>query len=138
MFVSTFSLPRRFGKILVVSSQGCAEVERHLADAGCLLTKVRDGTKALRKIRREIFDTAILLSTGKQMDLVETILNLRDIRPSMPMIVLIDPANSESNAAAQAIIARAIPEVPVFTVTEFQTHLESIEGKENQSKTIRR
>jgi DNA-binding NtrC family response regulator len=134
VFVSTFSLPRRFGKILVVSSQGCAEVERYLADAGCLLTKVRDGTKALRKIRREIFDTAILLSTGKQMDLVETILNLRDIRPSMPMIVLIDPANSESNAAAQAII----PEVPVFTVTEFQTHLESIEGKENQSKTIRR
>lgn len=137
MLVSTLSLPCRFGKTLLVCSQRCPEVERHLAGAGCLLTKVRDGTKALRKIRREIFDTAILLSTGKQMDLVETILNLRDIRPSMPMIVLIDPANSEPNAAAQAIIARAIPEVPVFTVTEFQTHLESIEGQEKRAKTIR-
>ncbi len=126
MLVSTLSLPHQFGKTLLVCSEGCAEVERHLANAGCLLTKVRDGNKALRKIRREIFDTAILLSTGKQMDLVETILNLRDIRPSMPMIVLIDPANSEPSAAARAIIARAIPEVPVFTVTEFQTCLTTV------------
>lgn len=138
MLVSNFSLPGRFGKTLLVCSRRCAEVESQLANLECRLTKVRDGNKALGKIRHETFDTAILLSTGEQMDLVETILNLRDIRPSMPVIVLIDPANSEPNAAAQAIIARAIPEVPVFTVTEFQTHLESIEGKEKRAKTIRR
>jgi hypothetical protein len=138
VLVSTFSLPRRFGKTLLVSSQGCSEVERYLSKAGCLLTKVRDGTKALGKIRHEIFDTAILLSTGKQMDLVETILNLRDIRPSMPLIVLIDPANSEPNAGERAVIARAIPEIPIFTVTEFQTHLDSIEDKGKPAKTIPR
>ena len=125
MLVSNLSLPRRFGKTLLVCSRRCAEVEGHLVDSGCRLTKVRDGNKAVGKIRREIFDTAILLSTGEQMDLVETILNLRDIRPAMPVIVLVDPASSEPNAAAPSIIARAIPDIAIFTLSEFQAHLKS-------------
>jgi len=100
-------------------------VEGHLVDSGCRLTKVRDGNKAVGKIRREIFDTAVLLSTGEQMDLVETILNLRDIRPTMPVIVLVDPASSEPNAAAPSIIARAIPDIAISTLSEFQAHLKS-------------
>lgn len=134
MLVSNFSLPRRFGKTLLVCSRRFAEVESQLANFGCRLTKVRDGNKALGTIRHKTFDTAIVLSTGEQMDLVETILNLRDIRPSMPVIVLIDPASSEPNTAAQAIIARAIPDIPIFTLSEFQTHLDSTEGKKGRAK----
>ena len=87
------------------------------------MKRVRDGSKALRTVRHETFDTAVLISTGRQMDLVETILNLRDIRPSMPVIVLIDPASAESSESAQAVIADAIPEIPIFTLSEFQTRL---------------
>jgi hypothetical protein len=125
VLVSNFSLPRRFGKTLLVSSRRCAEVEGPIVDSGCRLTTVRDGNKAVGKIRREIFDAAILLSTGEQMDLVETILNLRDIRPTMPVIVIVDPASSEPNAAARSIIARSIPDIPIFTLNEFQAHLKS-------------
>lgn len=125
VLVSNFSLPRRLGKTLLVCSRRCAEVESQLAHVGCRLKKVRDGNKALRTIRHETFDTAILLSTGKQMDLVETILNLRDIRPSMPVIVLIDPASSEPTDSSQAVIARAIPEVPIYTLSEFRTELDA-------------
>lgn len=134
MLGSNFSLPRRFGNTLLVCARRCADVESQLTHSGCRLTKVRDGTKALGKIRHKTFDTTILLSTGEQMDLVETILNLRDIKPSMPVIVLLDPESSDPNAAAQAIIARAIPEIPIFTLTEFQSHLVSTKGKKGRTK----
>jgi DNA-binding response OmpR family regulator len=123
VLVSNVSLPRRLGNTLLVSSRRCAEVENQLTQVGCRLKRVRDGSKALRTVRHETFDTAVLISTGRQMDLVETILNLRDIRPSMPVIVLIDPASAESSESAQAVIADAIPEIPIFTLSEFQTRL---------------
>jgi DNA-binding response OmpR family regulator len=113
-------------------------VESQLANFGCRLTKVPDGNKALGAIRQKPFDTAILLSTGEQMDLVETILNLRDIKPSMPVIVLLDPASSDPNAAAQAIIAGAIPEIPFFTLSEFQAHRDAIKDKQGWGQALRR
>jgi DNA-binding NtrC family response regulator len=134
VLVSNFSLPRRFGKTLLVCSRRCAEVESQLANSGCRLTKVRDGNKALGTIRHKSFDTAILLSTGEQMDLVETILNLRDIKPSMPVIVLLDPTSSDLNAATQAIIAGAIPDVPIFTLSEFRSHLISTKNQKERHK----
>ena len=138
MLVSKFSLPRRFGKTLLVCSRRYAEVEFQLANFGCRLTKVPDGNRALGAIRRKTFDTAILLSTGEQMDLVETILNLRDIKPSMPVIVLLDPASPDPNAAAQALIARAIPEIPILTLGEFQTHPDVIKHKKGRGQVTRR
>ena len=137
MLVSNFRLPRRFGKALLVCSRRCAEVENQLANFGCRLKKVRDGNKALGTIRHETFDTAILLSTGEQMDLVETILNLRDICPSMPVIVVIDPASPEPAASTQAIISGAIPEIPIFTLNELRAHMDLARSKgerENNSR----
>jgi CheY-like chemotaxis protein len=128
---------RRFDRTLLVCSEGCEAVKKCLISAGCIVTKVSDGGRAVDKIRRRTFDTIVLVSTGKQMDLVETILNVRDIRPSIQMIVIIDPANTERNAIAAPVIAQAIPRVPVFTLAEFQIHLDSIEGQKEQSKETR-
>jgi DNA-binding response OmpR family regulator len=136
VLVSNLVLPRRLGKTLLVSSRRCAEVENKLVGFGCRLKRVRDGSKALGTVRHETFDTAILLSTGGQMDLVETILNLRDIRPSMPVIVLSDPAASEPSSRVQAIIARAVPEVPIFTLSELQARMVSTEAEKDRLKKI--
>ena len=133
MFVSNFGLPRRLGKTLLVCSRRLVEVESLLTNCGCRLKRVQDGNKALGTIRHETFDTAILISTGKKMDLVETILNLRDIRPSMPVIVLLNPASSDPNAAAQTIIARSIPDIPIFTLSEFQTLRNAIQHKKERA-----
>ena len=133
MPVSTFNLPRRFDETLLVCARRCAEVENQLANLGCRLTRARDGNRALGKIRRKTFDSAVLVSTGEQMDLVETILNLRDIRPSMPVFVVIDPNSSEPNVTARAIIALAIPEVPIFTLSDFQAQLDSIGDKKTRT-----
>jgi len=130
-------MQRRFDRTLLVCSETCEAVKKCLTSAGCIVTKVSDGGRAVYKIRRGIFDAVVLVSTGKEMDLVETILTVRDIRPSIQMIVIIDPASTERNSIAASVIAQAIPKVPVFTLAEFQTHLASIDGEEEQPKKTR-
>lgn len=68
------------------------------------------------------------------MDLVETILNLQDINPTIQIIVVIDPANREPNETARGIISQAVPKVSMFTIAELQTHPDLVESQE---RTIR-
>ena len=114
-------------KTLLVSSKSGGPVARSLADAGCLFTRVRDGTAALYRMRHETFDTVVLVSTGKEMDLVETVLNLRDMRPSIPIIVLSDPTNPKRDPALEGIVSRAIPQLAILTLQEFQSRLDATE-----------
>lgn len=70
----------------------------------------------------------VLVSTGKSMDLVETALNLRDIRPSLPIIVLKNPASAERDMTEETLISEAIPQVPILTIEEFQSCQDEIKG----------
>jgi hypothetical protein len=77
-----------FEKTLLVCAEDCDDVEKCLVAVGCDVVVVRDGEAAVRRARREVFDAAVLISTGEEMDLAETTLNLLDIRDSMQIIVL--------------------------------------------------
>jgi len=73
-------------------------VEGRLVAAGCTVTTVRDGDSAVNRIHRERFDVAVLVSTGQEMDVVETALNLIDIRSAMPIVIVSGPTEGSQSA----------------------------------------
>jgi DNA-binding NtrC family response regulator len=64
---------------------------------------VSDARTSIARVRSEHFDLVILISTGEEMDLMETFFNLRDIRGSLPVIVVPQPGDAEN------VIARGFP-----------------------------
>jgi hypothetical protein len=47
------------------------------------VSHVLDGNTAIERAQHEIFDAALLISTGEEMDLAETIFNLSDVSSAM-------------------------------------------------------
>ena len=110
-------------KILLVCSPDCNRVEKHLVHAGYGVTKVGEGTAAIERAKHELLNAAVLISTGKEMDLAETIFNLRDVNPAIEIIIIDNPDSAEEKAAQTAAIAQALPETTVLKVSELDGYL---------------
>jgi DNA-binding response OmpR family regulator len=102
-------------------------VEKCLTAAGCIVSKVSDGDKAVSRVRREMFDTAVLVSTGKEMDLAETVFTLKDVRSSMGIVIVADRADTNGNVIAT--IASTVPNITVLSLHTLKAMLEAFRGK---------
>lgn len=91
--------------------------------ANSIITRVPSGKVAVARAQREMFDAAILLSTGKEMDLTETVLNLNDIRGSMELIILSDYTDTIQSAVPQETLVNVVSSVTVMTTRELAKHL---------------
>jgi DNA-binding NtrC family response regulator len=68
---------------------------------GWLVIWARDAKNAIAKVRSERFDLAVLVSTGVEMDITETLFNLRDIHHSMP-IAVVQPSSDLKDTPSSA------------------------------------
>lgn len=71
---------------MVVCSDVNNELETRLVSDGWGVTWVYDAKTAIARVRRERFDVVVLISTGEEMDIIETYFNLADIRRTLPVI----------------------------------------------------
>ena len=101
-------------KTLLVCAAKRFDVEEPLKAAGCEIIKVGDGETAVGRVRREMFDIAVLVSTGVAMDVMETAFNIKDIRASMQIVILRDSHAGRENLAA-------IPGVRYCSTLELQS-----------------
>jgi PleD family two-component response regulator len=114
-------------KILLVCSPLCTRVEDRLVQAGCHVTKVAQGAAALDGVKHDVIDAVILISTGSEMDVTETALNLRDVDPSVEIIIIADRESTEETAPETNTITYAIPKTKVFTASQLDHYLKSAE-----------
>jgi DNA-binding response OmpR family regulator len=101
-------------------------VERCLTSAGCIVTKVADGDRALNTMRREIFDTAVVVSTGPAMDLAETVFNLRDISSSTEIVIVTDCADASGSVIGK--LAVGVPNTITLNLHGLEVLLEGFRG----------
>jgi hypothetical protein len=122
----------RFHKTLLVCSESCGALEKCLTSAGCVVTKVNDGDRALEEMRREIFDTAVVVSTGPAMDLAETVFNLRDIRSSTEIVIVTDWADASGSVIGK--LAVTVPNTITVNLHGFEVVLKALTGRSREER----
>ena len=109
--------------MMVVCSDFHDDLESHLVWEGWIVIWVYDAKTAIAKVRRERFNFTVLISTGKEMDVTETLLNLRDIRRSMPIVVVAEAGGNEDLAGQEFVPLSNTKVLPLSAIDSFVTSL---------------
>lgn len=97
--IETFSVTHKTRKLMLVCSEISNDLETCLVCDGWVVVRVYDAQTAIAKVRQEHFDMAVLISTGKEMDVTETLFNLKDIRESLSIVMLRRPDDANKPGA---------------------------------------
>ena len=119
-------------KILLIALDRCPELEEPLTRAKYRVVRTNAGGTAVQRARHDSFSAAVLISTGQEMDLSETALNLHDVAPSLEIVILMDRAPDDEMTAQAEAIVRAIPKSRILRQREFSEYLASLKETGDQ------
>lgn len=113
----------RTEKVMVVGRDDKRIVERRFRAAGYDVVSAATGETALALARHQAHDQAVVLSQGSLINVTETVFNLRDLCPSMKVIVLLQRGNRTSNRFLRQLIDHPIEGSEIMTRRELQKQL---------------
>lgn len=115
----------KLGKIMLVGAKIPIPLMELLLDTGSQVTRIPTGKSAVSHAHREMFDAAIIVSTGDEMDVAETIFNLRDINRSMQFILVSDPTIASEPEIPKDSLERIVSNTRVMSLQELKIYLDS-------------
>ena len=107
-------------KIMLVGCDHKKLFEKRFLAAGCHVTKVSESEAAINYARHELFRTTVLMSRGSFINIAETIFNLRDLNPSMEIIVLVDRLGKHANRFLRQLLEHPIAGTQILTRRQLQ------------------
>jgi hypothetical protein len=110
-------------RIMLVGIDEKQILERRLRAAGRHVVTATDNDVALDHARHDIFDATILISKGSLINVAETVFNLRDLNPSMEIIVLVDRLRKQTSHFLRQLLEHPIEGTQILTRRQLQKRL---------------
>jgi hypothetical protein len=113
-------------KIMLVGFDNNRILENRFLAAGCSVVAATDNEAAIHYARHEVFHTTVLVSRGSLINVAETVFNLRDLNPSMEIIVLVDRLGKQSNRFLRQLLEHPIEGTQILTRRQLQKRLHGV------------
>jgi len=110
-------------KVMVVGMDDKRIVEKRFRAAGFDVVRAETHDAALALARHQLHNQAVILSQGSLVNVTETLLSLRDLCPSMKVIVVLERGTSKSNRFLRQLIGHPIEGSQIMTRRNLQRHL---------------
>jgi hypothetical protein len=110
-------------KIMLVGCDHNKLLEKRFTAAGCQVIRVADNETAIDHARHEVFGKTVLVSRGSLINITETVFNLRDLNPSMEIIVLVDRLGKPTNRFLRQLLEHPIEHTQILTRRQLQRRL---------------
>ena len=115
----------RTEKVIVIGEDDKQIIERRFRAAGYDVVSAATRESALALARREAHAKAVVLCQGSLINVAETVLNLRDLCPSIKVIVVLQRGTRQSNRFLRQLIDHPIEGSEIMTRRELQRHLQT-------------
>lgn len=113
-------------KVMLLGVDRKQIVEKRYQAAGCQVVRAIDTAAALDLARRQPFDTAVVLIHGSFLNIAEAVFNLRDLNPSLEIIVLVDRRANNSNRFFRQLLDHPIEGTRIMTRRQLQKQLQGV------------